>query len=447
MCKRHIYACIVCKSETDGARMKREKSGISDIKRTDKILSADKGLFWLCDHYFVEIFLAIALIGAFLIRWILSNRIVRDPSDYKSFLLPWCEQYRTLGISAGLAQNFSDYYIPYNIALAVIATLFEDPARLIGLFNSLFDFLTAIYIYKLGCRYYSGEPVANTTIELKKRDKQKATMIAVAFLYLPITFLNSAYWKQCDGIYTCFLVISLYYFLQEKYNASLINFAIAYCFKLQAVFLLPFYIIGYFTRRRYSIIQFLWIPVIYFLTGLPAVIMGRSIPDTYGIYFAQTQQHSNEMVLNTANFYALGLNNADALEKPAIIITIAAILFMMVLVFRKRENLTDSKWMLIAAWIPMTCYMFLPKMHERYDYAAIILLFLYAVITVRLIPSAVICVSCELLVYNNNLFSGNPFPNSVIAIAYCANHTYITYALYRELQSASDVRPSANRSC
>ena len=64
-------------------------------KENKKLPAIDRGLFWLVNNYLVEIVLIVAVAGAVLIRWILSNRIVRDPSDYNNFLLPWCLQYRS----------------------------------------------------------------------------------------------------------------------------------------------------------------------------------------------------------------------------------------------------------------------------------------------------------------------------------------------------------------
>lgn len=118
---------------------------------------------------------------------------------------------------------------------------------------------------------------------------------------------------------------------------------------------------------------------------------------------------------------------------PAIVITVAVILFMAAAVCQKRNRMGEDKWMLLASWMMLTCYMFLPKMHERYDYCGILLLCIFALLTSRLIPSAVILVICELLVYNVNIFDGNAFPNSVIAIVYCANYFYVTYQLLADL--------------
>ncbi len=33
-----------------------------------------------------------------------------------------------------------------------------------------------------------------------------------------------------------------------------------------------------------------------------------------------------------------------------------------------------EKWLYLASWVVWTAFMFLPAMHERYDYAAIILI-------------------------------------------------------------------------
>ena len=403
-------------------------------KGTGHCLAVDRFLLGLWRNWYSEIVLIIALIGAFVIRRSMSSHIVRDPSDFKAFLLPWCIQYQKLGIRKGLSVNFTDYYVPYNVFLAVIAQFIDDFTVPIAMFSLLFEFITAFYVYKISCFLLSERGGNDKDAKHVSKDiRRKSAFIATAMLYLPFTFLNSALWKQCDGIYSCFLVICLYYFLRRQYNLSFIMFGIAFCFKLQSVFLLPFLCIAYVVREEFSVLKFLYIPALYLLAGLPAILCGRGIVDTYSTYLVQSREEEDAMVRNTANFYALGLDNIHVLKTAAIIAVLIIILFMAVLCYKKRETFTDQKWMLLASWVIYTCYMFLPEMHERYDYCGLYLLCAFSFITLKLIPASVIMTICELLLYNNNLFGENPFPNEYIAVVYCATYFYITYYLCEEL--------------
>jgi Gpi18-like mannosyltransferase len=54
---------------------------------------------------------------------------------------------------------------------------------------------------------------------------------------------NSAAWGQCDGIYTCFIIMSLFYLLRERDILSMAMFGMAFAVKLQAVFFAPFVLV------------------------------------------------------------------------------------------------------------------------------------------------------------------------------------------------------------
>ncbi|KXK11697.1 MAG: hypothetical protein UZ14_CFX002002665 [Chloroflexi bacterium OLB14] len=51
---------------------------------------------------------------------------------------------------------------------------------------------------------------------------------------------NSTGWGQIDSLYTSFLLLCVYFLLKEKPFYAMLMFGVAFSFKSQSVFLLPF---------------------------------------------------------------------------------------------------------------------------------------------------------------------------------------------------------------
>jgi Gpi18-like mannosyltransferase len=75
--------------------------------------------------------------------------------------------------------------------------------------------------------------------------EHKAVWISSFFaaLYTPTVVFNSALWGQCDATYASMLVAAIYFAIQRRPNLSVLFFAVALAFKLQAIFLFPLFII------------------------------------------------------------------------------------------------------------------------------------------------------------------------------------------------------------
>lgn len=67
--------------------------------------------------------------------------------------------------------------------------------------------------------------------------------------------------------------------LREKYRLAFVFLGIAFAFKLQAIFILPAYVIYYFCSRKFPITRFLYIPLCYLIGGLPALGSGCNHAD------------------------------------------------------------------------------------------------------------------------------------------------------------------------
>jgi len=217
-----------------------------------------------------------------------------------------------------------------------------------------------------------------TSVISIRYSKDRDIVFVIVLIY-PSVFLNSATWGQADIIYTTWLIASLYFILRKQNSLAFVFWGLAIAFKAQAIFLLPLYIILLF-YRRVSWKHFIIIPLIYFLSILPAWIAGRSLIDLVSIYFNQAQTY-NAITMNAPNLYQwLPSGQYETLLVVGLIVSAAVVILLITFVVKARFPITDD---LIIELALMSCLLlpfFLPKMHDRYFFPADILallLFLY----------------------------------------------------------------------
>ena len=262
--------------------------------------------------------------------------------------------------------------------------------------------------------------------------EKKSVLVALIILYIPVTFLNSALWKQCDSIYTCFALISLYYILKSNYGRAFLFFSIGFCFKQQILFFFPLFILLYIVDKRVYLYHFLYIPVAYLIAGLPAILAGRSAKDVYLVYYNQTGSYAS-MYLNMPNVYAIfGLRDYAEFIKPALIITISVLIFAALFLSKHKHNFNRITIVYLAIWTTWTCVMFLPSMHERYLYMTVVMItFFYLVIDTKKFAIAIVLNLISLFSYVNYLFDLLLMPIPLLALIHTALYCFVTYDLFK----------------
>lgn len=339
-------------------------------------------------------------------------------TDYNNYLLPWTNTYVEKGIVGGLRENVGNYYVPYNVFLAIISKLKIAPYIPIGLLSISFDYLIAICVYKIVITLQNY--ICLSSIKYIK-------CFAVAFTLIPMVIENSAMWKQCDAIYSGFIFLSILYFLKDRYSIAFILVGVAFSFKLQAIFIIPFYIIAYFKKRNFSIANFLFIPLMYIIGGIPAILCGRSVIDTFSTYFGQTSENHN-MKMNFATVYTLGMEDETVFFDLALVIPIVIFVFAFKYLYQKKIN-DDIYYLYLAAWSVMTCVMFLPGMHERYDYLSILLFTVCAVFFRRKLVCPTIAMYVIAACTYGKCFYGFEPNYQLLAVVYLAVYIYISHDL------------------
>ncbi len=282
-------------------------------------------------------------------------------SDYYAFLQNWVQIFRQSGVGA-FQETFSDYNMPYLYFLWGISKVPVSDLYLLKFVSVIGD----LFVVFLGVRLVKHFHVScNTEIGV------------LALLWLaPTMWLNSAFWGQCDSIYAAFVLGALLAVLKRKPVLSVALVAVAFSFKLQTVFFLPIYLILIMIRRvkwRHLPV----FPVVYFITVLPAWLLGKPMGDILGVYTNQMGLYSARLNLNSPSAYALLPEAADGLHAVFFPLGIlAAVVFLALVYFyvwRGRAAMNDKLLVFCAFVLCAGIPWFLPSMHDRYFYLADVL--------------------------------------------------------------------------
>lgn len=281
-------------------------------------------------------------------------------------ILTWyffLQQHGIQGLGDGTFSNYPPAYL-YLLWAFTLFSKWIPPAAAIKLIPTLFDAVSAIAIFKIARLKFNGdEPWFLTTL----------------FLLLPTVMLNSTAWGQIDGAYASFLLVCFYLLLRAQPFWALTAFGVAFSFKAQAIFLLPFLGI-LFLRKQIKWYYFLIIPVIYLVLAIPTLMLGRSLNSILFLYAGQADQFEN-LARYAPNLYFLIPNEYyhPVLEIGLGIFTLSMLAWAWInwkagtTVTRNQIALTA---LASAAFIPFL----LPKMHDRYFYPADVLSFATAIL-------------------------------------------------------------------
>lgn len=302
------------------------------------------------------IFCVFSIIGIYF-RWRGKDVV---SGDWAQSLSVWVAGLDRGGLQA-LARYEGNYNMPYVTFLLLTTYLPINPMYTVKIFSVLFDFVCAV----------SGGVLAVMSSAKKTENvftHENFLLTYGLILCSPVTIRNSVYWTQCDSIYVSFVLLAVICMLKEKYPLSMILWGFAFAFKLQAVFALPMLLIYYWKNKKFSALQFLWIPLTMEILCIPAIIGGCSPFITIETYMGQAGS-SELMYQFYPNLWGL-LPQASywVFAKMTIVGLIGLLGILAVIIVRKEERLDCSNFLLYFTWITMTVMFFLPAMHERYGY-------------------------------------------------------------------------------
>ncbi len=307
--------------------------------------------------------------------------------DYQNFLTRWVKTIREQGGFAALRYNIGNYNVPYLYFLALFSYSSIRDLYLIKLLSIFFDVILAWGVMRTVYCFTD----------------RRATVLAAFFvtLFLPTVVLNGAYWGQCDCIYGAFAVWSVYFALKEKPIASVCMIALSFAFKLQAVFLMPVFLIFLFARKM-KWWHLVFFPITYVLTVLPAVAAGRPFMSTILLYFNQAGTVGGGLNYNSSSMYSFlrSAENTEQLARIGIIAAFAFLLLLYLFCFLRRRHLGNKALLVCSLLICVAVPFLLPHMHDRYFFIADILSVAFAFVFVRLAHVPVLVSFASLLGYH-----------------------------------------------
>ena len=307
------------------------------------------------------------LIIIFIIGIIMRIKLIPKMSgDMNSFLVHWYRFIKENGGFAAVGKKIGDYSPMYYYFLALMSYTNLPTNISIKLISIVFDVVMTIYV----------------TLIIAKKYGRKTYYTAIAFAVtwcLPTVVLNSAAWGQCDVIYTCFLVMALYYILTGHDRIAMIMIGISFSFKLQAIFIAPLIGVLLF-RKKIRWRTVIWIPLVYLISIVPAGLIGGEWKRLLTTYIAQTGSYQ-QLTLSMANIWSLfgiSFKNNELGAAGTYFGGFVMLTMIFYYVMNKRLKITDKTIVAIAMLGSFILPFVLPHMHERYMYFTEIMFVIFA---------------------------------------------------------------------
>lgn len=336
-------------------------------------------------------------------------------NDYNVFLSPWIDQLSSYKGLSGLTADIGDYTMPYRYFLLILSKIGGNHVIQIKMFSLLFDLIGAYFAMKI--------------VELKSSSVAVRCFAFLLPLIAPTVFYNSAMWGQCDMMFTSFCLGGLYFALKNNGRAAVIMASVAFCFKIQTVFFAPVFIV-FFLIGKIKWRDLLWFPAVLFISIIPAMLAGRSIISSLSIYIIQAQEYPCMSVNAPSIWQLLGGNDAVPFSNfnlIAIMLTAVSVSSLIYLAYKYRHML-DTRRMISIAFIGALMIPFLlPRMHERYFFAADVISIIYFFYNKNrwYVPIGVIFASyiyCTRYLYGTNI--GEDWYNCLILLVILAQALY-----------------------
>ncbi|MDD4715371.1 MAG: conjugal transfer protein TraL [Oscillospiraceae bacterium] len=356
--------------------------------------------------------------------------------DYIQFLSQWVSFFRTHGGFSALGSIVGDYNFPYLYFTAAISYLNLPDLYLIKLFSILFDVIAAWGGLKLTeCLLQNG--LGHPQGDIPSVPSRKAPLAAYfVLLLLPTVILNGAYWGQCDSIYAAFALFSIYFALSNRPLVSVALMAAAFAFKLQAVFVMPLFLVLLLIRKIRLRHLFLF-PVVYLLFCIPALAAGRPFSAVWDIYLSQTGSYNSRLTLNAPSAMALLPQNADVelWHKIGIAAAFLFVLLLLVYLFRNRKTVSTQTLFLATLLFSLGIPLLLPHMHERYFFLFETLSVVYACAVPKRFYLPILAQGASLNGYCAYLGNSYAYPLKWSAVLLIAIFLVVLFDFWKQMQT------------
>lgn len=298
-------------------------------------------------------------------------------NDYNLFLSAWVDFFRTNGGFSAMKYSVGNYNIPYLYFLALFSYSSISDLYLIKLLSVFFDIVLAWAVMLL--------------VSKLSKDPKRQLFAFFAVLFLPTVFLNGAYWAQCDSIYVALAALGIHLALDDRPVLSMVFIALSFGFKLQAVFVMPVYAILWM-HKKFNWKHFLVFPLSYVVLVLPAVLLGRPFIETITLYLSQTDSIGTGLNYNSSSIFSIikNVSNPESATSMAIIAAFVFMLAVLAIALINRKQLSSKSILFAAALLAVGIPFLLPRMHDRYFFAADILTLVLAISYFKTAPIAIL---------------------------------------------------------
>ncbi|MBQ6555756.1 MAG: hypothetical protein IJL89_11030 [Firmicutes bacterium] len=344
--------------------------------------------------------------------------------DFYAFLR-WYGELKQNGGLAGLSNTTSDYSVLFQTILAFLTYIPLPVIYMLKAIFAFFDYALAIAAATIVCH-------------MKKQKKFGVCFNTVYALviFMPTVIINAAFWGQCDSIYTFFCMLTLLYLYKGGYKRAFLFLGIAFAFKLQTVFILPFVVSYYVWKKDFSIMHFLITGAVFWLSGIFAYIQGRGAGAAVGMYANQTTMFPS-MWMNFTSFWMMLGNSYKNFGPLAIFTGITICGIGLYIIMSGYKNMASGESFLnTCVWFAWAMLLFLPEMHERYSYILDILLVMLCFFDAKYIKFAAFSLFLSLISYGSFLVTGDYVIGSTHAMVYTGAWIWYSYMIVKKDMSA-----------
>ena len=395
-----------------------------------KMTSLENKFIAAIDKHRNVLFLAIVVLIGAAIRWA-GRYFVSE--DMTFCLIPWFERIKASGGLPALSGQVGDYGLLYQTLISLMTYLPLPAVVQYKLLSSLFDAVLAL----LAGLIYRDVKMSRLN-GLQGVDRSRVTLhaflVSAVVWLLPTVILNSSYWGQCDSMYACCCLATIYLLRRGSFAWAFVLLGLAFGCKLQAVFILPIIGVYYLLSKRFSLLWALLSVVAMWLSGIVAFAYGRNLLSPIMIYTGQVG-HYQEMYMGFPSLWMLVGNDYWALRWFAILLTVMVLVTgVWYCLNHKRVVLSDERYYAVAAWFMWSMLLFLPSMHDRYAYLLDILLVIVGCLDRRFLKYAVITVLISLYYYSIYLFGDRGNGHVLSALIYLFAYLHYTRTLVGDIQ-------------
>lgn len=369
------------------------------------------------------LFILCLFVLGFLIRWKLMPI---ESADFWGFLEDWMNQIRESGGYRSLDHQISNYTSPYMYIMCLLSYLTENDLYGLKMVSILFDYAAAVAVFLI--------------IHQMTGQVRKAILGMGMLLLSPTVIIDSAYWCQCDIIYTTFILYALYCFFKNNSKSCLIFLGVAFAFKLQTLFIVPFFLIMWLKGKTIKLRHFLWIPGVYVISILPAWMVGRDFKELLLIYFDQSGTYPWG-TLEYPNIYALlgesmpDMRHASEVSGAGMFMTIILIGALAYYLYTRDVNLTGQMMITIALFTVALIVYCLPHMHDRYGFLIDLLAVIYGMLDTKKLPVTCGFFVVSIITFMPYLIAVHIVPIQYVALALLGLLLYVGYDLYRQVKA------------